>query len=349
MEFFGKEIEKWFDEYGRDLPWRKTKDPYLIWISEVILQQTRVVQGFDYYMKFKTRFPNVEALASAEEDEVLKYWQGLGYYSRARNLHAAAKSIQGDFPSTYKEVLALKGVGAYTAAAICSFAYDMPYAVVDGNVYRVLSRYLGISTPIDSSLGKKEFSDIAQELLDKNNPAKYNQAIMDFGAIQCVPKNPACEDCPLVDSCYAYAHQMVSDLPVKKGKVKVRDRYLNFFYIVQGDYTYIEKRVGKDIWQNLYQLPLIESDRSLPLIELLEKYKTSDIFLKMSRPSIKLIVDDYKHILSHQHLHTTFYQIEVDDNYQLADGYLKIKRADLDEYAIPRLIHLFLEKYIVFE
>jgi len=206
----------WYEENKRDLPWRDTKDPYRIWISEIILQQTRVAQGYDYFVRFMERFPDVIALADADEDEVMKYWQGLGYYSRARNLHSAARSIRdaGGFPTTYQGVLALKGVGEYTAAAICSFAYDMPYAVVDGNVYRVLSRWLGIDIPIDSTEGKKLFARMAQELMDEHRPALYNQAIMDFGALQCMPASPDCLFCPLADSCLALAQGKVDVLPV---------------------------------------------------------------------------------------------------------------------------------------
>ena len=203
MNNFGRILIEWYQNNRRDLPWRRTKNPYLIWISEIILQQTRVAQGYDYYQRFVKRFPDVFSLADADEDEVMKYWQGLGYYSRARNLHAAARSMAeaGGFPKTYKEVLALKGVGEYTAAAICSFAYGMPYAVVDGNVYRVLSRWLGIETPIDSTEGKRIFAEVAAELLDKAQPGLYNQAIMDFGALQCTPVSPNCMFCPFIDTC----------------------------------------------------------------------------------------------------------------------------------------------------
>ena len=216
MNIFSEAIVEWYKEYKRDLPWRESSDPYRIWISEIILQQTRVAQGYDYFLRFIKRFPDVKALADADEDEVMKYWQGLGYYSRARNLHAAAKSMNGVFPETYPEVLALKGVGEYTAAAICSFAYGMPYAVVDGNVYRVLSRYFGIDTPIDSTEGKKLFAALADEMLDKKQPALYNQGIMDFGAIQCTPQSPDCLFCPLADSCSALSTGRVTQLPVKQ-------------------------------------------------------------------------------------------------------------------------------------
>ena len=225
METFAGKLIGWYGVNKRDLPWRGTKDPYRIWISEIILQQTRVAQGYDYFMRFIRRFPDVRSLAEADEDEVMRYWQGLGYYSRARNLHEAARSMKGVFPDTYAGVRALKGVGDYTAAAICSIAYDMPYAVVDGNVYRVLARYFDMDVPIDSTEGKKAFAALAQELMDKQHAGTYNQAIMDFGALQCVPQAPDCPSCPLADTCQAYARGRVAVLPVKQHKPKVSDRY----------------------------------------------------------------------------------------------------------------------------
>lgn len=232
MNAFSRILLDWYAEHKRELPWRETKDPYRIWISEIILQQTRVAQGYEYFQRFVERFPDLVALAEADEDEVMKYWQGLGYYSRARNLHAAARSMNGVFPRTYEDVRALKGVGDYTAAAICSIAYDMPYAVVDGNVYRVLSRYFGVETPIDSTQGKKLFASLAQEMLDEKHAALYNQAIMDFGAIQCTPQSPSCMFCPLADSCSALATGKVNLLPVKQHKTKTTDRYLLIYIYV---------------------------------------------------------------------------------------------------------------------
>lgn len=226
MSLLGDKIIDWYKDNGRNLPWRNTKNPYKIWISEIILQQTRVAQGYDYYCRFIERFPDFQTLAEADEDEVMKYWQGLGYYSRARNLHEAARSIaeKGTFPDTYPEVRNLKGVGDYTAAAICSFAYDMPCAVVDGNVYRVISRWMGVEEPIDTGAGKKVFAALADELLDKEQPALYNQAIMDFGALQCVPSSPSCMLCPLSDSCVALQKGLVEELPRKVHKTKVSNR-----------------------------------------------------------------------------------------------------------------------------
>lgn len=337
---FSRSIITWYTQHKRKLPWRETKDPYIIWISEVILQQTRVEQGYDYYMRFIERFPNVKTLAEASEMEVLKYWQGLGYYSRARNLHAAAQHIQGDFPKTYDEVKALKGVGDYTAAAICSFAYDMPYAVVDGNVYRVLSRYFGLTTPIDSSQGKKEFASLAQKLLDADRPALYNQGIMDFGALQCRPKKPQCIDCPLSDSCMAYSNNCVSELPVKQGKVKVRDRYFNYFYIFdKSGAILLNHRTSNDIWKNMYDLPLIETTSLVDLSAILQQ----DSFLKkVVVVDISNVVLDYKHVLSHQRIHTNIYKLEVDTVEALAHKYVRISEKEIDDYPIPRLIHQFL-------
>ena len=265
MNQFAPLLIDWYEHNKRELPWRQTQDPYKIWISEVILQQTRVAQGYDYYCRFIERFPDFHALAQADEDEVMKYWQGLGYYSRARNLHEAARSIDSQeyFPKTYAEVRALKGVGEYTAAAICSIAYDMPYAVVDGNVYRVLSRYFGIDTPIDSTEGKKLFAALADEMLDKKHPAVYNQGIMDFGAIQCTPQSPDCLFCPLVGSCSALSKGLVAKLPVKQHKTKTTNRYFNYIYVRAGAYTFINKRTGNDIWKNLFELPLIETPTAL--------------------------------------------------------------------------------------
>ena len=246
---FTKKLLKWFVSNYRPLPWKGEKNPYLIWLSEIILQQTRVEQGLPYYEKFRKKYPTIKDLALAPEDEVMKLWEGLGYYSRARNLHTTAKFISKDldgiFPKTHKEILALKGVGSYTAAAIASFAYNLPYAVVDGNVYRVLSRYFGIATPIDSTDGKKEFALLAQELLATEKPGAYNQAIMDFGATHCMPKQPKCITCLLNKKCKAFTENRIDILPVKTKKIKKRTRYLNYLIINQGNQVFINKRTGK--------------------------------------------------------------------------------------------------------
>lgn len=343
---FSNTIEKWYQEYKRELPWRESADPYVIWISEIILQQTRVVQGYDYFMRFMKRFPDVATLAQADEDEVMKYWQGLGYYSRARNLHAAAKSMNGVFPKTYPEVRALKGVGDYTAAAICSFAYNMPYAVVDGNVYRVLSRYLGIDTPIDSTEGKKLFAAVADELLDKKNPALYNQAIMDFGAIQCSPQSPNCMFCPLASGCSALAGGMVAKLPVKQHKTKTTNRYFNYIYVRMGAYTLINKRTGNDIWKNLFEFPLIETPEAVSEEEFPALPEFRAMFAEGETPIIRLVCRDVKHVLSHRVIYANFYMVDLPENSQSFTSYQKIKADELEQYAVSRLVHAFIEKYI---
>ena len=346
MNNFSEILINWYREHKRELPWRESSDPYLIWISEIILQQTRVVQGYDYFIRFIKRFPDVTSLAEADEDEVMKFWQGLGYYSRARNLHAAARSMNGVFPKTYPEVLALKGVGEYTAAAICSFAYNMPYAVVDGNVYRVLSRYLGIETPIDSTEGKKLFASLAGEFLDKSRPAVYNQAIMDFGAIQCTPQNPACLFCPLAGSCMALSKSMVAQLPVKQHKTKTTERFLNYIYVRAGACTFINKRTGNDIWKNLFELPLIETTSSVTEEELLALPEFIKLFDKEEVPVVRSICRNVKHVLSHRVLYANFYEVVLPEKTKSFSSYLKIKTNELEQYAVPKLIHAFLEKYV---
>ena len=346
MNNFSEILINWYREHKRELPWRESSDPYLIWISEIILQQTRVVQGYDYFIRFIKRFPDVTSLAEADEDEVMKFWQGLGYYSRARNLHAAARSMNGVLPKTYPEVLALKGVGEYTAAAICSFAYNMPYAVVDGNVYRVLSRYLGIETPIDSTEGKKLFASLAGEFLDKSRPAVYNQAIMDFGAIQCTPQNPACLFCPLAGSCMALSKSMVAQLPVKQHKTKTTERFLNYIYVRAGACTFINKRTGNDIWKNLFELPLIETASSVMEEELLALPEFIKLFDKEEVPVVRSICRNVKHVLSHRVLYANFYEVVLPEKTKSFSSYLKIKTSELEQYAVPKLIHAFLEKYV---
>ena len=348
MENFSRKLIDWYRENGRDLPWRRTKNPYLIWISEIILQQTRVVQGYDYYQRFVARFPDVFALAAADEDEVMKYWQGLGYYSRARNLHAAARRMAeaGGFPVTYAGVRALKGVGEYTAAAICSFAYDMPYAVVDGNVYRVLSRWLGIDTPIDSTEGKKLFAALADEMLDKSRPAAYNQAIMDFGAIQCTPQSPNCMFCPLADSCSALSKGLVMQLPVKQHRIKTSNRYFNYIYVRMGACTFIHKRTADDIWKNLFELPLVETDRNLSEEEFLSSASFRSLIAEGEVPEVRLVFRNVKHVLSHRVIYANFYEVVLPENSRSFSEYQCIRMEDLEQYPVSRLVHAFLEKYL---
>lgn len=341
--FFITALLNWYKTHKRDLPWRETTDPYRIWVSEVILQQTRVVQGYDYYCRFICRFPNVETLAKADEDEVMKYWQGLGYYSRARNLHAAARSIAGlkAFPQTYEAIRGLKGVGDYTAAAICSFAYNMPCAVVDGNVYRVLSRYLGIDEPIDSAKGKKLFQALAQEMLDKSCPSLYNQAIMDFGALQCVPSSPCCMSCPLAEACVAFREDRVVDLPCKQHKAKSRDRFFIYLYVRAGKHTFVRRREAGDIWQNLYEFPLIETSSFLPEEELLRSSTFETLFGGSAINRVSLIKKQVKHVLSHQVIYADCYLVELLDEESELSGYQRINEDDLHYFPVSRLLSRF--------
>lgn len=344
MTVFSRVLLDWYAEHRRELPWRETKDPYRIWISEIILQQTRVVQGYEYFLRFVERFPDLAALAEADEDEVMKYWQGLGYYSRARNLHAAARSMNGAFPRTYEGVRALKGVGDYTAAAICSIAYDMPYAVVDGNVYRVLSRYFGVEVPIDSVQGKKLFASLAQEMLDEKHAALYNQAIMDFGAIQCTPQSPSCMFCPLADSCSALATGKVALLPIKQHRTKTTDRYFTYIYMCVGGQMLLRKRTGNDIWRNLYELPLIETDHQMTVEELLLASELKELGTDVE-PMVRPLQIGVKHVLSHQIIHADFYEMIFPADIQGFSDYIRIGQGEWTRYAVPRLIHQFLEKY----
>lgn len=339
---------QWYLENKRDLPWRDTVVPYKIWVSEIILQQTRVNQGLDYYHRFVERFPDIQSLAIAEENEVLKYWQGLGYYSRARNLHKAAKQVveqhNGVFPTDYKEILLLSGIGVYTAAAISAFAYNLPFAVVDGNVYRVLSRIFGIDLPIDSTAGIKLFQKIAQDLLDVNHPGTHNQAIMEFGALQCVPSLPNCELCPMTTSCIAFANGTVNILPVKSKKVKVRKRYFNYLYIKNGTFTYLQKRIKNDVWKNLYEFPLIEDDKLLEVKELLQHEGLQRLTTEIkSEITIKPLSQPVKHILSHQQIFAQFFEVEIND---ALEGFEQIDVKDIENYPVSRLMELFIENHL---
>lgn len=334
---------KWYNRHKRDLPWRHTKDPYQIWLSEIILQQTQVVQGLSYFLKFIDKYPKVTLLARAKQDEVLKLWQGLGYYSRARNLHETAQRIateyNGRFPSTYEELLKLKGVGEYTAAAISSFAYNLPNAVVDGNVYRVLSRLFDIKTAINSTKGQKLFKDLAHELLPKNKAAIYNQAIMEFGSQWCKPVNPDCENCVLQDKCLAKAHNTVAQRPVKEKKIKNRNRYFNYFLIIdKHGNVLVNQRTEKDIWNGLFELYLIESKEPCPLSELLKDHHLS----MMIGTSYTIIDQQYetKHLLSHQTIYAQFYTIQLKSSFGKKTKSVPIKK--LNSLAWPRLIDKFL-------
>lgn len=320
---FTTTILQWFEENGRTLPWRETRDPYAIWLSEIILQQTRIEQGRPYWERFMQRWPTVEMLANASEDDVLREWQGLGYYSRARNLHTAAKQILacGGFPTTIEGIKALKGVGDYTAAAIGSFAFDLPAAVVDGNVYRVLARHYGIATPINSTEGKKEFAALAQELLLPEQASAYNQAMMDFGAIQCTPQSPLCEQCPLIESCVAFREGKIAELPVKQRTLKIKERQLTYVYIRCNGYTAIHRRPAGDIWQGLYE-PLLTED--VPSGAVLQRQHV-------------------KHVLTHRILYADFWLWETDERPTLPNDYFWIKEEEIGNYGVPRLIEILLE------
>lgn len=339
-----KALTNWYNQNKRELPWRDITDPYRIWISEIILQQTRVNQGMSYYLRFVERFPDVKKLAVAEEDEVLKYWQGLGYYSRARNLHKTAKIItenhDGIFPKNHSEILQLKGIGEYTAAAISSFAYNQAFAVVDGNVFRVLSRIFGVETPIDSTTGKKEFSQLAEKLLDQKEPGLHNQAIMEFGALQCVPVQPDCEICPLQTICKAYSLNLVDKLPVKATKTKVRERFFNYFYIEYQDKIFIQKRTEKDIWQNLFEFPLVESDKLLETNEIAQ----NELFANYESLEINSTTSTFKHILSHQRIFARFFTVQISEKSNFLNNLIEIRKEELDNFAVSRLTSLFLEK-----
>ncbi len=345
---FAHKLLAWYHENRRILPWRDTHDPYIIWISEIILQQTRVVQGYDYFLRFMNRFPDVDALAAASEDEVLKCWQGLGYYSRARNLHAAARQIVewGGFPERYENIRQLKGVGDYTAAAIASFAFGLPHAVVDGNVYRVLSRYYGIEEPIDTGHGKKYFAAMAQELLPEGKEAAdYNQAVMDFGAMQCVPKSPKCEDCPLVDGCAAFRDRRIQELPVKSRALTVTERYLHYMYIEVGGEVAVFRRESNDIWKGLYEPFLIETPAACAPENLLNDEKVPS-FIRSDKAVMTYLCGGVRHQLTHRTLICDFYKVELADRPDdFGRSVCWVKKEELSNYAFPRLVVMLFEKF----
>ena len=335
-------IQEWFRLSKRNLPWRETFDPYKIWLSEVILQQTKVEQGLNYYLKFTEAFPTVYELASASEDEVLNLWQGLGYYSRARNLHFSAKQIVADFkgvfPKTYKDVLSLKGVGEYTAAAITSIAYGLPHAVVDGNVYRVLSRYLLIETPIDTTQGKKEFALAANSLLDTKNPGDHNQAIMELGALICLPKKPKCDYCPINGSCLAREKSKQLELPIKIKKTKVTNRFFNYLVFTDGKHTLLKKRTGKGIWQGLYDFPLIEKTDDKPINS--TDLKTYN-YTHLKNDGV------FTHILSHQKIVATFWITTIEKLPDLKN-HTKVAITNIENYPLPQLLIRYIKASSLF-
>jgi A/G-specific adenine glycosylase len=334
-------ITDWYRQNARSLPWRNTKNAYFIWLSEIILQQTRVNQGLNYFLKFQNNYPTVKHLAQASEQEVLADWQGLGYYSRARNLHFTAKIVanefNGIFPSSFDEIKKLKGIGDYTASAIASFAFDLPHAVVDGNVFRVLSRLYDIETPIDSNEGKKIFDSLAKELLGENPPAIHNQAIMEFGALQCVPANPNCEICPFIAKCLAFKNKTITERPQKRGKIIPKNRYFHFLQFDNGENILLEKRTSKDIWQHLFQFPLIETDHLSELeeikMQLIERFKITP----------RSVSNQIKHILTHQRIYAHVWRFDsLPKENEFDENWIKVNPNDLINYPIPRLLDRYL-------
>lgn len=347
MNLWSEKLIAWYSVHKRDLPWRNTNDPYVIWLSEVILQQTRVQQGLPYFERFVERFPTVQELAAASLQEVMQCWQGLGYYSRARNMHEAAKQVvnefNGNFPSTYEGVRSLKGVGPYTAAAIASFAFHLPHAVVDGNVYRVLSRHFGIRLPIDHAPSQKTYAALAQKLLPPERAADFNQAIMEFGAVHCLPANPDCGNCIFADSCVAFNKGEVALLPMKAGKVKVRERFFNYILLQKHGGVYMKERQAKDIWQHLWDFELLEAESFV-----FESQIVAHIQQKFSFSSADFLVqlhsEEFKHILTHQRIKARFWQVQIFSN--LHDEELKfVATKDLGSKPLPRLIEKFLNTY----
>jgi A/G-specific adenine glycosylase len=348
---FTRRLVQWYHIHKRDLPWRQTTDPYVVWLSEIILQQTRVEQGQPYFQRFIESFPKIEKLASAPQDKVMRLWQGLGYYSRARNLHATAKTVVesygGRFPKSYPEILKLPGVGPYTAAAIASFSYGLPYAVVDGNVNRVLSRVFGITDPIDTPIAKKRIQELADSVLDKMDPATHNQAIMEFGALHCKPINPDCPSCIFKDICQANHRGLVSEIPAKAKKTKITTRYFNYLVIHDNGNTLIRKRNEPGIWHNLFEPPMVESPKPLTL----QKFQATSIWktiCKDPKAEVVQVQDRKPHKLSHQTIYARIYFVNCRLNPEaFTDGpYLRVGKNRLRQYAVPRLIEQVFQEQI---
>lgn len=351
MDKMHSELAEWFNTHRRELPWRSEPTPYYVWLSEVILQQTRVSQGLDYFNRFVERWPSLCDLAEASEEEVLKQWQGLGYYSRARNLHKCAKKVvrlyNGNLPNNYSLLAKLPGIGPYTAAAIASIAFGKPHAVVDGNVYRVLSRLFDIEIPINSTEGFKTFAELADELLDRDNPGRHNQAIMELGALLCLPKNPGCLTCPLQTHCLALEHGTVEERPVKEKKLKVRTRFFNYLVInTPTQEVYLHKREGHDIWQNLYDFPCIESDHLMEIDEVLDHSAFKDL-VQGKALQIARISPQYTHKLTHQTIIATFIEIKISEKLPVIqeNNLLLVSQNELGNYPIPKLIENYLPSF----
>lgn len=346
-DFFSTALLRWNKlENRRQMPWKGEKDPYRIWLSEIILQQTRVEQGWPYYERFTAQYPDVTKLAAAADEEVFRLWQGLGYYARCKNMLAAAREVasthKGKFPDTYEGIVSLKGVGAYTAAAIASFAFNLPHAVLDGNVYRVLARYYNINTPIDSTAGKKLFTALAGEMLPVKEPAAFNQAIMDFGAVVCKPQSPECPHCPLSSHCEAYAAGTADQLPVKSKKLKIKTRYFNYLLLEHQGQVYIRKRTEKDIWQNLHEFVLIETPAAMEVNELL----ASPAFKKIAGKhtfTVTSVSPLLKQQLTHQAIFARFTRLSFNNSLPELEGWLKVPLPSLNKYAFPKTITSYLE------
>lgn len=347
---FSDPIISWYQANKRDLPWRNTTDPYVIWLSEIILQQTRVEQGMPYFHRFLERYPTVADFAAASEDDILRLWQGLGYYSRGRNMLTTARLVNeqynGTFPDKYDDLIKLKGIGEYTAAAISSFSAGEAKAVVDGNVYRVLARYFGISEPINSTKGKKDFQQIANDVLNHAHPGLHNQAMMEFGAIICKPKNPACGICPVRTGCYAFMHNAATALPVKLKTVKVRERFFTYFLVLDGDRILMNKRGSGDIWANMYDLPMIETPGQMPAYDVLVTHEAVEYF--GNTPGIKEAFGTQTHILTHQRLRVNFVQLEVLP-VKLKEEWFYTEVENLKKLALPQIIFIFLTNFFKFK
>lgn len=345
MQEIRKTLHQWYHENKRDLPWRATSDAYLIWLSEIMLQQTQVAQGLPYYLKFSERFPTVQDLAAAEEEEVLKLWQGLGYYSRARNLHAAAKQVirdfAGIFPTHYDALIQLKGVGDYTASAVASFSSGEAKACVDGNVIRVISRLFAMDLPYDTSEGQKNIKALALELLDKDDSHTHNQAIMEFGALQCTPKNTNCENCPFQDKCMAFAEGRVKDLPFKSKKTKVQNLFLYYFVFLCENKTLIKQRSDSGIWKNMYEFPVLESTQKVNKQELLKTIAATPL---EQTPQISFS-EVYTHILSHRKIQATFIRVDSAKALPKIEGTQLIAVEDFENYPVSRLMERFWEDF----
>ena len=353
---FSNQLENWYRLNARELPWRNTRNPYLIWISEIIFQQTRIAQGFNYYLRFIDRFPSVDLLANADEQEILRLWQGLGYYSRARNMHFAAKQIinefGGTFPNTYDQIIRLKGVGTYTAAAVSSIAFGERQVVVDGNVLRFLSRYGGITEPVDGNTGKKIIGDLALSLLDKADPGTFNQAMMEFGALYCIPRNPDCINCIFNEKCKAFALNATKEIPVKNKKTVVRKRFFNYLFLYAMDqnneYSFIIQRRGKgDIWQGLYEFPMIEDSALLNPDSITTTSLWNDDIL-VHQPVLSANHKDFVHQLTHQQLHTRFFIVQLQNVNikKLRSNWVWVSESNLPTYPVSRLIENFLNIFL---